>query len=259
LTSKKLNGYLDRQRETLAALDEAIENARAMSKAGKGKKGKGDHEALQWSKQLLNLVAQRSSLLADIKCHLLGRDETGTPTEPGGFYDGNPQVMYERDFETFLAPWTQEDLKLTCEDCNKHSEDVSTRHFSIPREYYNDDEYYDLCTKCYGKRAAKDERTDESGSSQPAPEEDTVSLDSGLEAAMTGAVHNTIMLVRLDGHSPAEKIKTLEDFKASICQTAKENRSEHVLAPGLVMLDMEIQRLQAEAGKGQDAAGTPTT
>jgi hypothetical protein len=265
---------LDRQRETLAALDEAIENARAMSKAGKGKDG---HGALQWSKQLLNLIEQRDSTLTNIKCHLLGRDETGTPTEPADYYDGNGNVMYERDFKTFLAPWTHEDLKLTCVDCGKDSEDVFTRRFPAA-EYYEDDEFFDLCTKCYTKRKKQqpvkkeesEEADDSESDEEEEEEEDSEASDpasilkeldetqgGGNAGALTGGVRNIITLVRSDNRPPAEKVKTLEEFKASVCQSAKNSHSEHALAPGLALLDKEIERLKKEAEAGKGGAGKP--
>jgi hypothetical protein len=256
LTGKKLHGYLDHLRENLETLDEQIVNARKMSKPAR--KGADKAAALQWAKTLRDLVELRNATLVNIKAHLLGRDETGAPNEPDDVYDGNPQVEYERYFKGLLSPWTQQDLKLKCEDCGVNSEGTTTRHF--PREHADDD-YFDLCDKCYGKRTAKDERSDESESGKTISNGDAMSEDSGLERALTGAVQNTIRLVRMDRHSPAEKIKTLEDFKASVCQTAKNNRSEHILDRGLALLDKEIERLQKEAelGKGQDAAGKPAT
>jgi len=95
-------------------LDEAIATAQTMSK----KKGK-DANALQWAKCLKDLIELRNSTLTNIKTHLLGRDESGAPIEPPGHegYDGDNLVLFEREFQTFLSPWTQEDLKLKCEDC----------------------------------------------------------------------------------------------------------------------------------------------
>lgn len=148
LTGKKLiHGYLDRLRENLETLDEQIVNARKMSK----KKGK-DSNALQWAKTLRDLVELRNTTLANIKAHLLGRDETGATNEPDDVYAGNPQVEYERYFRSVLSPWTQQDLKLKCEDCEVESEDTTNRHF--PREH--SDDYFDLCDKCYEKRTAKE-------------------------------------------------------------------------------------------------------
>jgi hypothetical protein len=260
LTGKKLGGYLDHLRENLEILDEQIVNARRMSR----KKGK-DSNALQWAKTLRDLVELRNTTLVHIKTHLLGRDETGSPNEPHDIWAGNSEVEYERHFRSMLSPWTQQHLKLKCEDCNKESEEVFSRSFKkqvslgIGDVMITETEHHDLCSRCYAKRAAKDERTDESESGKPIPNVDVTSEDPSLEAALTGAVQNTIRLTRMGGDSPAEKIKTLEDFKASVCQSAKKSHSEHVLAPGLVMLDAEIQRLRAEAAKSQDAAGKPAT
>jgi len=156
LAGKKLNGYLDHLRENLETLDEQIVNARKMSK----KKGK-DSNALQWAKTLRDLVELRNTTLANIKAHLLGRNETGATNEPDDVYAGNPQVEYERYFRSLLSPWTQQDLKLKCEDCGVESEDTTNRHF--PREDASDD-YFDLCEKCYEKRVAKE--GDEPGESE---------------------------------------------------------------------------------------------
>ena len=148
LTDKKLNGWSDRLRGNLEALDEQIENARTMSKP---KRKEDHHTALQWAKMLRDLIELRNATLANVKAHLLGRDETGLPTEPEDYYQGNSShVQFERDFQTFfLAPWHASDLKLQCEDCGKESEEVSARQF--PHEY-EADEYFDLCGRCYEKR-----------------------------------------------------------------------------------------------------------
>jgi hypothetical protein len=153
LTGKKLNGYLDHLRENLETLDEQIVNARKMSK----KKGK-DSNALQWAKVLRDLVELRDTTLGNIKAHLLGRDETGATNEPDDVYVGHPQVEYERYFRSLLSPWTQQDLKLKCQDCDKESEEVSTHDFS--------GQPLDLCPRCYEKRTAKE--GDEPGESENA-------------------------------------------------------------------------------------------
>ncbi len=146
----KLNGFLDHMRENLEVLDEQIAIARKRSKL----KGNADKAvALQWAKTLRDLVELRNTTLANVKVHVLGRDETGAPTEPADYYNGNSEVEFEHVFQTFLTPWTPQDLKLKCEDCNVNSEDVSTRKFY---HAYADDEYFDLCKKCYEKRQAAD-------------------------------------------------------------------------------------------------------
>ena len=76
---------------------------------------------------------------------------------------------------------------------------------------------------------------------------------------LTDVVRATISAVALDAHSPLEKVKMLEDFKAKLVRTAYGHASGDNVEPGVALLDKEIQRLQAEAGKGQDAAGKPTT
>ena len=144
----KFKGYLDGLRENVEVLDEAIANARAMSKA---RKGSDNRVALQWAKTLRDLVELRNTTLSNIKVHLLGRDETGSAIEPADYYDGKSEVMFERDFQTFLAPWTREDLKLKCEDCGTLSDEVSTR-----AGRYQDEKDRELCDKCYEKRTAKE-------------------------------------------------------------------------------------------------------
>jgi len=146
----KFKGYLDRLRENVESLDEAIATARTMSK----KKGK-DANALQWAKTLRDLIELRNTTLGNIKVHLLGRDETGAPIEPpdNENYDGDEQIMFERDFQAFLSPWTREDLRLKCEDCGIESEEVSLRRFY---RTYVSDVYARLCPDCYRKRLAKE-------------------------------------------------------------------------------------------------------
>jgi len=144
---KEFKGYLDRLRENLESLDEAIADARTNAK----KKGK-DSNSLQWSNQLLNLIQERNATLLAVKTHLLGRDETGAPVDPGDHYDGNDDAaFFERDFKNFLLrPWTSNDLKLVCEDCGTRSENVW---------YYTSDGdiqmYANLCGKCYNKRTTE--------------------------------------------------------------------------------------------------------
>jgi hypothetical protein len=164
LTAKKLlRGYLDRLRENLDTLDEEIENARVMSKSKKS----GERQiALQWAKTLRDLVEMRNVTLEKIKVHLLGRNENGVANEPSDCWDGNSDVMYERYFKQQMRPWTLDDLKLTCEDCGRCNEDVATRRFPAA-EYYLDDEYAGLCSRCYEKRLVKatreiEEETEES-------------------------------------------------------------------------------------------------
>jgi hypothetical protein len=138
---KKLNGFLDRLRENLEVLDEQIQNARVMSK----KKDK-DANALQWTKTLRDLIELRNVTLDKIKIHLLGRDQTGASTEPPDHYNGNSEVMFERDFQKFLSPWTRQNLELKCDDCRVKSEEVSGHYIETEEEHLN------LCEKCYEKR-----------------------------------------------------------------------------------------------------------
>lgn len=158
----KFKGYLDRLRENVEALDEAIATARTMSK----KKGK-DSNALQWVKTLRDLIELRNTTLGNIKTHLLGRDESGTGTEPQDFFDGNPEIEFERAFQRFLSPWTREDLKLKCQDCGVSIEEVSTRRIITRQDIIPDYVDLDLCPSCYAKRKAaeppepQDEEDDE--------------------------------------------------------------------------------------------------
>jgi hypothetical protein len=168
----KFKGYLDRLRENLETLDEQIENARAMSK----RKGK-DANALQWAKTLRDLIELRNETLEKIKVHLLGRDETGSPTEPADYFDGNPEVAYERYFKNMLSPWTLQDLKLKCEDCGKLSEEVSNHYFD------EEEEYLDLCEKCYDKRttesSGESKDADLAGVAEPASKDDARAILQG--------------------------------------------------------------------------------
>jgi hypothetical protein len=164
LSGKKPFGYLDRLRESLNFLDGAIGEA---EKARKAEKSKDGRLAVQWAKLLRDLVEQRNQTLLQIKGHLLGRDATGAIREPGEVYAGEAQVMFERDFQNFLQPWTRSDLNLKCEDCGVENQDVQSRliekevEYSVPPLFpgelstsstTNQTEYHLLCSKCYQKR-----------------------------------------------------------------------------------------------------------
>jgi hypothetical protein len=145
-------------RENLEAVDEQIENARVMS-GKKPRKGANSREALQWAKILRDLVEVRNQTLTEIKAHLLGRDQTGAITQPSDHYTGNPEIMFERDFQKFLNPWRQSDLNLECEDCGVENQEVETRRFNHTTKdelgfETTEHEYVDLCGKCYEKRLA---------------------------------------------------------------------------------------------------------
>jgi hypothetical protein len=144
LTSERLNGYLDRLRENLVALDEAITTAQTMSK------DKDNRAALQWAKTLRDLVELRNTTLLNIKTHLLGRTETGSSNEPNDCYSGNSKVEFERAFQKFLSPWTRQDLNLECEDCHVESDQVTDR--------YIDGAHRSLCDKCCEKRTTKQDQ-----------------------------------------------------------------------------------------------------
>lgn len=143
---KEFKGYLDRLRENLEVLDEQIVNARAMSR----KRGK-DANALQWTKTLRDLIELRNTTLDKIKIHLLGRDQTGAPVEPPDNYEINSDVEFEREFQKVMKPWTEDGLKVKCEDCGIESEEVSGHEC----ETSNCDsvwKYHYLCEKCHEKR-----------------------------------------------------------------------------------------------------------
>lgn len=150
MKGRKFTGYLDRLRENLELLDGGIENAEAMSKG----KRKDARMALQWMKMLRDLVELRNVALLEVKAHLSGRDQTGAIREPPDQYDSNPEVMFERDFRTFLEPWRESDLKLQCEDCCVESEQVYSRSVEVQvlGQLFPDSEQHDLCPKCYEKR-----------------------------------------------------------------------------------------------------------
>jgi hypothetical protein len=147
-----LNGYLDKLRRNIEALDESIESTR---KAPEGEKAAERRARL---KLLRDLIELENSTLTAIKTHLLGRDETGAPSEPPAMWDYNSQVMFERSFKGSLGPWTLDDLKLKCEDCGVESEAVSHHDFQeIRGSHYNmlvKAEHGDLCPQCVEKRRA---------------------------------------------------------------------------------------------------------
>jgi hypothetical protein len=169
LKGKKLDGYLDHLRRNIENLDVAIGE---IQKAPKGEKAAEKRARL---KLLRDLTELQNSTLMTVKTHLLGRDETGSPKEPPDIYEGTDQVEFERYFKGMLSPWTDEHLKLQCEDCGKNSEEVSTHHF--PEEYAEDSytqlkaaENVDLCKSCYGKRLTAAAENESTGVSPGKPE-----------------------------------------------------------------------------------------
>ena len=133
-------GYLDRLRENIEVLDEAIAIARESSKA----KENNNRMSLQWSKVLRQLVELRNVTLINIKAHLLGIHQTGVVNDPSGHYDENLEVEFEREFQKFMRPL------IKCQHCGRESEEVSTRR--IRHEALIPDEYVRLCNKCYQNR-----------------------------------------------------------------------------------------------------------
>ena len=152
--TEKFLGFLDRLRENLEILDSTIAHARKMSEEAENTK------AIQWTKTLRDLIELRNATLEKVKAHLLGKDETGSTVEPVGHYSGHPEVMFEREFQRFLAPWHESNLNLKCKDCGVENQEVKTRQLTrtgtnefgleLPMAYD-----VDLCEKCCTKRDAK--------------------------------------------------------------------------------------------------------
>ena len=69
--------------------------------------------ALQWAKTLRDLVELRNATLLNVTAHLLGRDDTGAIVEPPDHYDSDPEIMSERDVQTFLKARASRMLRLT--------------------------------------------------------------------------------------------------------------------------------------------------
>jgi len=230
---RPLNGYLDRLRENLEVLDEAIANARKMSKP----KGKSEKAlALQYGKLVRDLVDQRNVTLTAIKAHLLGRDETGAVNEPQDSYRANEQIEFERYFHDMLSPWTEDHVKLECEDCGVKSEDVSNRHISHP--YPKPDEYYDLCKKCYDKRTksnGESEDTDVANITEPASKRDIGVL---LQSAR-------LMIRTLKGLPIDQRIAKLEELLADKPQVAPG--MEPALEAYRALMQKELDKTKAAA------------
>ncbi len=167
---RPLNGYLDRMRKNIQSLDENIEGLRNVPKAEKA----GEKRARL--KLLRDMIELQNMTLQAIKTHLCGRDETGAPNEPPDFYhDSNdPQVEFERSFRKFLSPWSQDDLKLKCEDCNVNNEEVTHHEFpsidqpGSPWKILVPNEDADLCSSCARKReAGRQERVNQAKQVNP--------------------------------------------------------------------------------------------
>ena len=135
--NKGFKGYLERLRENVEVLDSAIDDAKAMGK--KGAEGRARLKAIR------DLVELRNSTLNQFKTHLLGRDETGAPNEPADYWEDNPELMFERQFDAVMR---RNGLELKCVDCGKESEEVETRLFSRPGGC----DRVDLCESFFEKR-----------------------------------------------------------------------------------------------------------
>lgn len=111
-----IHGYLNRLRRNLRKLDNAIEDT---SKAVRGERPADKRARL---KLLRDLIELQSAALAATKTHLLGRDSTGSPTEPPENWDDNPTLRFERVFASQLeSDWTKDDLEEKCSECGESS------------------------------------------------------------------------------------------------------------------------------------------
>jgi hypothetical protein len=234
LTGKKpLNGYLDHLRENVEVLDEQIENARRMSK-------QKDPTALQWAKTLRDLVELRNTTLEKIKLHLLGRDPSyGWPTEPPSQYDNDPEIMFERDFRSFLAPWKESDLKLECEECHKSREDVEYRDMGQGWQ----DEY--ICVSCYNKFQSEQRKQ------EPGTRTETKDVNQTTHVPSKGDINSILQSVAL-------QIKVLRTFPADqrIVKLQELLAEKPEVAPGMEpaweayrsVLQKELENAKAQLG-----------
>ena len=159
-------------------------------------------------------------------------------TEPRDAYEENTQVEFERYFKNQLSPWTQDDLKLECEDCGVKSEDVSNLTFT--HSYPRRPRYFDLCGKCYDKRT-----TESSGESK---DEDVAEI---AEPASKGDIKAILQMAAL-------QIKALRTFPVDqrIAELEKLLADKPEVAPGMEpAYEAYRARLQAEL----DIARSPTT
>ena len=167
--NKPLHGSLDRLREHLEILDEALLTARKLARP---KKGAADRDAIQGLKILRDLVQERNATLDRIQVALLGRDEVGVPCSPQDYFTANQEVEYERLFKRMLTPWTEQDLKIECERCHNCSENV-TSHNLERKEHFEGytltkTERRNLCPKCLEATQA-DIQKQEAEAEKPTP------------------------------------------------------------------------------------------
>ena len=205
MTDKLLSGYLNRLRGNLDSLDESIEDVR---KVPKGERPADKRARL---KLLRDLVELQNSTLIAAKTHLLGRDETGAAKEPPDFYGGNDQVEFERYFKNQLSPWTEDDLKLKCDDCGIKSEGVSNHAFTHP--YPQETEFLDLCPKCYEKRTTE--------SSEESESVDDVDIEPTSKRDVNTILQTARLLIKsLEGLPVDQRIAKLEEFLANKFEVA---------------------------------------
>ena len=153
MVSKPIPGFLNRYRRNIQALDESIEDAR---KVPKDEKPTDKRARL---KLLRDLVELQNSSLAAVKVHLLGRDETGAPTEPDDSWGEHNITMFERYFDEQLQQeWTEDSLELECEECQKNARDVVERRLIVSKDKEfggNRTQDRTLCQDCFDKLQAE--------------------------------------------------------------------------------------------------------
>jgi hypothetical protein len=235
-----LNGYLDLMRKNIHRLDESIEDVR---KVPKGEKPADRRARL---KLLRDLVELQNETLVAVKGHLLGRDESGGMREPEDCWDENPQVEFERYFKSQLKPWTQDDLKLECEECGVKSEEVSNHTFTHP--YPQETERIDLCQECYDKRLNEStgESEDANSIAEPASKGD---IRATLQSA--GLIIRTLKLLPLDQR--IAKLQELLDDKPDVA-----SGMEPALEAYRAVLQKELDNAKARDHAAQSSAKRST-
>lgn len=148
--SKPLHGFLDRLREHLEILDEAIATSGNLAKP---KQGASSRDTIQGLKILRDLVQERNATLDRIQAVLLGKDETGVTRSPKDVCSGDGQVLFEREFHWMLQPWRESDLLIKCGECGRSSDEVYQRSVRVGVDRWGDEETEDrdLCDRCFKK------------------------------------------------------------------------------------------------------------
>jgi len=115
------------------------------------------------------MIELQEASLAAVKVHLLGRDQTGAPTEPEACWSSNNMIMFKRYFHEQLSPWTENNLKIEYQECRKNSRNVA-RKLVVAKDKYNDEktEYQDLCPFCFESlQSAFDKQIKETEAKRP--------------------------------------------------------------------------------------------